>query len=165
MGHGLIVGAPSGGETEGARRVARLLANAGFDVTLSANVRQAIWYKLWGNLTMNPVSALTGATVDRILGDPLLREFCSAAMREAAEIGQRIGCAIEQAPDDRHQVTAKLGTFKTSMLQDVEAHRTIELDAIVGAVHEIGQRLGVSTPTIGALLGLARVFAQVRGLL
>jgi 2-dehydropantoate 2-reductase len=113
---------------------------------------------------MNPVSAITGATIDRLLHDPLVRDFCSAAMREAAAIGERVGCAIAQSPDDRHAVTAKLGAFKTSMLQDVEAGREIELDAIVGAVHEMGRRLGQPTPSIDALLGLARLFGRVRGL-
>ena len=85
-------------------------------------------------------------------------------MREAAAIGARIGCAIEQSPDDRHLVTAKLGAFKTSMLQDVEAGRAIELDSIVAAVQELGQRTGVATPYVSALLGLTRLFARVRGL-
>src|SRR5439155_16371458 len=125
MGQGLIVGEPAGGKSDRVQRVGDLLAHAGFDVTHSANVRYEIWYKLWGNLTMNPVSALTGATVDRILADPLAHEFCSAAMREAAAIGARIGCPIEQSVEDRHAITAKLGAFKTSMLQDVEAGREI----------------------------------------
>ena len=164
MGQGLIVGEPRGGKSERVQRVADLLAHAGFDVTHSADVRRDIWYKLWGNLTMNPVSAITGATIDRVLADPLVRSFCSAAMSEAAAIGTRIGCAIEQSPEDRHAVTAKLGAFKTSMLQDVQAGRAIELDAIVGAVHEIGTRLGIDMPHIGALLGLARLFAREHGL-
>jgi 2-dehydropantoate 2-reductase len=113
---------------------------------------------------MNPVSAMTGATIDRILADPLVREFCSGAMREAAAIGERIGCRIEQSPEDRHAVTARLGAFRSSMLQDVDAGRAIELDGIVGAVHEIGQRLGQPTPNISALLGLARLFGRVHGL-
>ena len=164
MGQGLIVGEAAGGRSDRVQRVADLLTQAGFDVTHSSRVRYDIWYKLWGNVTMNPVSAITGATIDRVLGDPLVREFCSGAMREAAAIGERIGCAIEQTPDDRHAITAKLGAFKTSMLQDVEAGRGIELDAIVGAVQEMGRRLGLPTPHIDALLGLTRLFAQVRGL-
>jgi 2-dehydropantoate 2-reductase len=164
MGQGLIVGEPRGGASERAQAAVDLLAQAGFEVKLADNVRYDIWYKLWGNMTMNPVSALTGATIDRVLGDPLVREFCSAAMQEAAAIGERIGCAIAQSPEDRHAVTARLGAFKTSMLQDVEAGRPIELDAIVGAVHEIGQRLGLATPKVAALLGLARLFARMRGL-
>jgi 2-dehydropantoate 2-reductase len=85
-------------------------------------------------------------------------------MREAAAIGECIGCPIAQSPEDRHAVTARLGAFKTSMLQDVQAGRGIELDAIVGVVREIGQRVGVATPAIDALLGLTRLFARERGL-
>ncbi len=164
MGQGLIVGEPAGGRSDRVQRIADLLGHAGFDVTHSADVRHDIWYKLWGNLTMNPISAVTGATIDRILADPELRAFCSAAMLEAAAIGARIGCEISQTPEDRHAVTARLGAFKSSMLQDVEARRPIELDAIVRAVHEIGVRLGLPAPSIAALLGLTRLFGQVRGL-
>jgi len=164
MGQGLIIGEPLGGQSARAGQVAELLTAAGFDVTHSANVRADIWYKLWGNLTMNPISALTGATIDRVLADPLTRQFCTDAMAEAALIGERIGCHIAQSPEDRHLITAKLGAFKTSMLQDVEAGRPIELDAIVTVVREIGQRVGVPTPQIDVLLGLTRLFARGRGL-
>jgi 2-dehydropantoate 2-reductase len=164
VGRRLIVGEPRGGRSERAAAVGALLSEAGFELTLSDDVRQDIWYKLWGNMTMNPVSALTGATVDRVLADPLVREFCSAAMREAAEIGARVGCPIAQDPEDRHAVTEKLGAFKTSMLQDVEAGRPIELDALVGAVREIGRRVGAATPSLDALFGLSRLFGRVRGL-
>jgi 2-dehydropantoate 2-reductase len=163
-GQGLIVGEPAGGESGRAARVAALLAHAGFDVTVSKDIRYDIWYKLWGNLTMNPVSALTGATSDRVLDDPLVMDFCTAAMREAAAIGARIGCRITETPQDRQAVARRLGAFKTSMLQDVEAGRTLELDGIVGAVAEIGRRLAVPTPSIDALLGLTRLFARVKGL-
>ena len=164
IGQGLIVGEPAGGKSDRVQRVADLLAHAGFELTHSPDVRYDIWYKLWGNMTMNPVSALTGATIDRVLGDPLVRGFCSAAMLEAAAIGERIGCKIAQTPEDRHAVTARLGAFKTSMLQDVDAGRPIELDAIIAAIYEIGQRLGLQAPNIGALFGLTRLFGRVHGL-
>ena len=176
MGQGLIVGepvpSPAAGRAAGpvalatprVQALAGLLQRAGFEATASADVRHAIWYKLWGNMTMNPISAITGATVDRVLDDPLARAFCSAAMAEAAAVGARIGCVIAQSPEDRHQVTRKLGAFKTSMLQDVEAGRGIELDALVTVVHEIAQRVGVATPMIDALLGLARLHGRVHGL-
>ena len=164
MGKGLIVGEALGGTSERAQRVVDLLAHAGFDATLAADVRYDIWYKLWGNMTMNPVSAITGAPGDQILSDPLVRAFCSAAMSEAQAIGARIGCPITQSPEERHTVTARLGAFKTSMLQDTQAGRAIELDAIVGVVREIGQRLGVATPSIDALFGLTRLFGRVHGL-
>jgi len=164
MGRGVIVGEPKAGRSERAEEVADLLAHAGLEVTHSADVRYDIWFKLWGNMTMNPVSAITGATGDRILDDPLVREFCSAAMREAATIGERIGCRIEQSAEDRHAMTAALGAFKTSMLQDVEAGRAIELDALVTSVREIGQGLGLPTQNIDILLGLTRLFGRVHGL-
>lgn len=164
MGQGLIIGEPMGGRSERAAKLGALLQRAGFDITVSANVRQDIWYKLWGNMTMNPVTAITGAASDQVLDDPLVREFCSAAMREAAEIGARIGCAIAQSPEDRHAVTRKLGSFRTSMQNDVDAGRTIELDALVTVVREIAMRLGIGTPNIDALLGLTRLFARVHGL-
>jgi len=165
MGQGLIIGEPAGGRTARAQQVVDLMAGAGFDATHSDNIRQDIWYKLWGNLTMNPVSAITGATGDVLLADPLVRAFFSAGMTEAAAVGARIGVPIEQSPEDRHAITAKLGALRTSMLQDVDAGRPIELDAIVTVVHEIAQRVGVPTPNIDAMLGLTRVFARVRGLL
>jgi 2-dehydropantoate 2-reductase len=163
-GHGLIVGEPDGRSTPRLARIAALLADAGFEVTQSSRIQYDIWYKLWGNLTMNPVSALTGATADRVLDDPLVRDFCRAAMAEASLIGERIGCKVEETPAERHAVTRKLGAFKTSMLQDVEAGKPLEIDAIVGSVREIGQRVGVATPNIDAILGLIRLFGQSRGL-
>ena len=164
MGQGLIIGEPLGGPSDRVQALAALLQRAGFDTTASADVRRDIWYKLWGNMTMNPLTAITGATVDKVLDDPLTRAFCTRAMGEAATVGAMIGCAIDQTPEDRHQVTRKLGAFKTSMLQDVEAGRPIELDALVTVVQEIAQRVGVTTPSIDALLGLARLHGQMRGL-
>ena len=164
MGHGLLIGEPGGGRSERVQRLAELLNHAGFEATHSADVRYDIWYKLWGNMTMNPVSAITGATVDRLLDDELVRGFCSAAMQEAGRIGARIGCPIAQSPEERHALTRKLGAFKTSMLQDAEAGRALEIDALVAAVQEIGHRVGEATPNIDALLGLVRLFGRVRKL-
>jgi len=164
MGRGLIVGEPRGGVSERVGALAGPLAAAGFEVTVSQDIRRDIWYKLWGNMTANPVSAMTGATCDRILADPLVLAFCHAVMREAAAIGAKLGCPIEQAPEDRSKITARLGAFRTSMLQDAEAGRPLELDAIVGVVHELGRRLGMPTPNIDALFGLARLFGRVHGL-
>jgi 2-dehydropantoate 2-reductase len=163
-GMGLIIGEPDGSASPRLDRVRTLLAAAGFDVTVSPAIRHDVWYKLWGNMTMNPVSALTGATGDRMLDDPLVRSFCSAAMREAAQIGAKIGCTIDQDPEARHALTRELGAFKTSMLIDAERQRPIELDAIVTAVHELGRRTAVPTPNIDALLGLTRLFARTHGL-
>lgn len=164
-GMGLIIGEPDGSTSERLGRLHALLSTAGFDVTSSAAIRHDIWYKLWGNMTMNPVSAITGATGDLVLDDQLVRGFCTAAMLEASAIGARIGCVIGQDPEARHAVTRELGAFKTSMLVDAERGRPIELDAIVTVVHELGRRIGVPTPNIDALLGLTRLFARTRGLL
>jgi 2-dehydropantoate 2-reductase len=141
-----------------------VLRAAGLDATVSPSIRADIWYKLWGNMTMNPVSALTGATTDRILDDPLVNAFCRSVMAEAAAIGARIGCPIEQSPRDRNEVTRRLGAMRTSMLQDAEAGRPLELDALLTSVREIGRAVGEPTPNLDALLGLSRLNARVRGL-
>ena len=164
FGERLIVGEPRGGASARRDAVVAALAAAGLQVERSDDIRRDIWFKLWGNMTMNPVSALTGATADRILDDPLVAAFMLRAMAEAAEIGGRIGCPITQSGEERMGVTRQLGAFKTSMLQDAEAGRGLELDALVAAVHEIGERVGVPTPNIGALLGLTRLMARQRGL-
>ena len=164
FGNGLIVGEPAGGESPRVQALAALLQRAGLNATVSPQIQKDIWYKLWGNMTVNPVSALTGATTDRILGDELVRGFISAVMLEAKAIGERIGIPIDQQPADRHAVTLKLGAFKTSMLQDVEARKPVELDALVSVVRELGQLTGVPTPFTDALLGLSRLQAQTLGL-
>jgi 2-dehydropantoate 2-reductase len=163
-GTGLIIGEPGHADSGRVQDLARVLRTGGLDVTVSAEIHKDVWYKLWGNLTINPVSALTGATSGRILGDDLVRAFCESAMREVQEIGARIGCPIAETPEDRIEVTRKLGDFKSSMLQDAEAGRTLELDALVGAVREIGALVGVPTPTVDALFGLTRLSAEMREL-
>lgn len=164
FGNRLIIGEPSGQRTERLATLADLLTRGGFEVELSPQIQKDAWYKLWGNMTVNPVCAMTGATTDKVLDDALVRGFISAVMLEAKEIGARIGIPIEQQPDDRHQVTRKLGAFKPSMLQDVEAGKPVELDALVTVVKELGELTGVATPYTDALLGLARLHARVRGL-
>jgi 2-dehydropantoate 2-reductase len=164
FGNKLIVGEPSGEKTARVQQLVRLLERAGFETVLSEQIQKDAWYKLWGNMTVNPVSAFTGATTDRILDDELVRGFISAVMLEAREIGARVGIPIAQMPEDRHQVTRKLGAFKTSMLQDVEAGKPVEIDALVGVVKEMGELTGVATPFTDALLGLSRLHARVHGL-
>lgn len=164
FGNGLIVGEPSGQPTPRVQALHALLQKAGFDARLSAQIQKDVWYKLWGNMTVNPISALTGCTTDLILADDLVRGFISTVMLEARDIGERIGIPIAETPEDRHAVTRKLGAFKTSMLQDVEAGRAVELDALVSSVRELGQLTGVATPFTDALLGLARLQARQRGL-
>jgi 2-dehydropantoate 2-reductase len=164
QGQGLIIGRPDGVQDSRLQAWAELLNDAGFAVTLSGRIQRDVWFKLWGNMTMNPLSALTGAPCDRILDDPLVRAYASAVMREAQALGAAIGIPITDDPEARHAVTRKLGGFKTSMLQDCEAGRPLELDALVGAVREIGTHLGLATPHIDALFGLTRLMAQQRGL-
>jgi 2-dehydropantoate 2-reductase len=155
----LIIGEPSGALSERLARVASVLAHAGFDAEQSATIRQDIWYKLWGNMTMNPISALTRATMDKITSDPLIAAFAVAVMNEAKEVGSRIGCVISESAEDRMNVSRKLGAIKTSMLQDVEAGRALEIDALLAAPREIAGKVGVATPNMNALHGLVRLMA------
>jgi 2-dehydropantoate 2-reductase len=164
FGDRFIVGEPGGGSTPRLAAVADLLRAARLQVEVSPRIELDVWLKLWGNMTMNPVSALTGATMDRVLDDPLLRRFVSDAMVEARAIGDALGLPITMTPEERHVITRKLGAVRTSMLQDVDAGRPIELDALIGSVSEMGRRVGVDTPNIDALLGLTRLFGRVRGL-
>jgi 2-dehydropantoate 2-reductase len=158
QGNGLIMGEASGQSSERVAKLVETFAAAGFNASASDQIQRDVWYKLWGNMTMNPISAITGATTDKILGDDLVRGFVTSAMLEAKEIGARFGIPIDQAPADRHQVTMKLGAMKTSMLQDVLSRKAVEIDALVGQVTQ------VPTPFIDALLGLSRLHARTLGL-
>jgi 2-dehydropantoate 2-reductase len=164
FGNKIIVGEPSGERSERVLALAALLQAGGLEAPVSEQIQRDIWFKLWGNMTMNPVSAFTGALSSDIMDDELVLAFCSRAMREARAIGIGFGVAIDQEPADRHAVTRKLGAFKTSMLQDVEAGKAVELDALVASVRELGQLTGVPTPEIDTLLGLARLHARMHGL-
>ncbi|WP_025597556.1 2-dehydropantoate 2-reductase [Burkholderia sp. WSM2230] len=164
QGNGLIIGEAAGRPSERVKALTGMLVAAGFNASMSEQIQRDVWYKLWGNMTMNPISAITGATTDRILSDELARGFVTSIMLEAKEIGARFGIPIDQDPEDRHAVTLKLGAMKTSMLQDVQAGKAVELDALVSAVRELGQLTGVKTPYTDALLGLARLHARTLGL-
>jgi 2-dehydropantoate 2-reductase len=160
----LIVGEPLGGNSDRVQDLRASLDTAGIATVASPDIRMEIWFKLWGNMTMNPMSALTLSTMDRLLDDPLLRNFALQAMEEARAIGSLIGCSITDSGEARMDVTRKLGAFKTSMLQDVEAGRSIELDALLAAPLEIANDLGIAAPYLGALFGLARTMGRSRGL-
>ena len=167
FGQGLILGEPADQHGQVSARVQQLVTDlqaAGFNASASAQIQKDVWYKLWGNMTVNPISAITGATTDLILKDDLVRDFVSKVMLEAKAIGEKIGIPIAQTPEDRHAVTLKLGAFKTSMLQDVEAGKTVELDALVSGVRELGELTQTPTPYTDALLGLSRLHASTRGL-
>jgi 2-dehydropantoate 2-reductase len=162
FGDRFIIGEPGGAQTERLAAVTQALSVPGIGLEVSDAIEEAIWLKLWGNMTMNPVSALTGATLDRILDEPMVRRFVSAAMLEATAIGDRIGLSVGMTPEDRHAITRKLGAVRTSMLQDVQAGRAIELDALTASVSELGLRIGIETPNIDALLGMTRLFDAIR---
>jgi 2-dehydropantoate 2-reductase len=160
----LIIGEPDGSDSERLRKLAALLLKATFEVQVSQRIQYDIWHKLLGNMAMNPVSAVTGATLDLLLDDPLVARFCLNVMEEAKRIGNKFGCVIKESDEDRKAVTRKLGAFKTSMLQDVEAGKPVELDSFLGVVREIGEKVDEPTPNIDILFGLARLHAQVHGL-
>ncbi len=161
LGDPLVRGAAEPGR---AAAIVELMCRAGLDATVSEDIHAEVWYKLWGNMTMNPISAITGATMDLILKDDDVRAFMSRAMIEAGEVSRRIGIELPVTPEERHKLAAQLGPFKTSMLQDVEASRPIELDALVGSVIEIAGRLGLDVPNIRTLMGIARLRARQLGL-
>jgi 2-dehydropantoate 2-reductase len=160
----LIFGEPGGGRSKRVAALAALFEAAGIRAEQSEDVRRAIWYKLWGNATINPLSALTRATADRLIADPQLRAFMLDAMAELAAVGAAIGCPIEESGEDRMAVTARLGAFKTSMLQDVEAGRPIELEALLGAPREIAARSSVPTPRLDLLYSITRQLGKSLGL-
>ena len=161
-GNGLILGELDGSASARLDALSAALRSAGFDVTESARIRDDVWYKLWGNLTLNPICALTGASTGPALDDDLVRGFISRAMLEARAIGERIGCPVTQTPRDRHAVTRRLGDFVPSMLQDARAGRPLELDALTGAVRELGLLTGVPTPCVDAIHGLTRLWMSAR---
>ena len=161
----LILGEPDGGSSERIERLCSMFENAGIRCQASDNVRRAIWYKLWGNATINPLSALTRSTADKLLEDATIRAFMAEAMDELAAIGAAIDCPISESAEDRMAVTARLGAFKSSMLQDVEAGRPIELEALLGAPREIARQVNVHTPQLDSIYALTHLMAENLGLL
>lgn len=159
----LIFGEPEGHASVRASTLADLFAAVGITAKASTSIRRDIWYKAWGNMTMNPLSALTGATADRIIAD--CRPLILACMEEARQIGAAIGCPINESGEDRIAVTQRLGAFRTSMLQDLEAGRKIELEALLGAPLELARRHGVAAPNLSNLYAITRLMGQSRGLL
>lgn len=159
----LIIGEPDGDSSERLARLQALFERAGLNPDPSGNIRRSIWYKLWGNATINPLSALTRASCDRILADAECRAWMLAGMAELAAIGAAIGCPIGESGEERMAVTARLGAFKTSMLQDVEAGRPIELEALLGAPREIARKVGVETPALDRLYGVTKLMTESLG--
>jgi 2-dehydropantoate 2-reductase len=164
-GRRLIVGEPDRRSSRRVARVAEWLRRAGFDCVESADIRRDIWFKLWGNLSMNPVSLLTAATLDRIIADPLAHALCSRMMEEGGRIGAAIGIPPTIPVEEMFDRARKLGAAKTSMLQDAEHGKPVEIDALLTVTRDLGRIVGVPTPFIDSVLGLARLKATSLGLL
>jgi 2-dehydropantoate 2-reductase len=158
------IGEPNGENSARIEQLHRLLTQAGFDAPIRSDIRDEIWLKLWGNLCFNPISALTHATVDVIATDPETRAICKAMMAEAATIGERLGLHLRVDGDRRIDGMAALGPHKMSMLQDLEHGRSMEIEALVGVVAELGKLLDVPTPTVDVVLALIRQRARCASL-
>jgi 2-dehydropantoate 2-reductase len=153
----LIFGEPDGATSPRCEILAKALATSTVTPLVSPDIRLAIWTKLWGNMSMNPLSVLTGTTTGPMLDDSGVRGLVRAMMLEMQGLGTRIGLKLDMTPDDRMAITRKLGDFKTSMLRDAEAGRAIEIEPILGALVEIADRLSEPAPNLRAVLGLLRV--------
>lgn len=161
------IGELDGSMSERAQRISQCFAHAGFKAPVLDNVRAEIWLKLWGNLTFNPISALTRSTLADICQFPPTRELAAAMMREAQTIAEKLGISFRVPLERRIAGAEKVGHHKTSMLQDVEAGRAPELEALLGSVMELGRLTHTDTPNIDTVYGLthllARTLEQVRG--
>jgi 2-dehydropantoate 2-reductase len=159
-GNRFTIGEPDGTRSERAERLSQALMRAGFKAPVSKDIRSEIWVKLWGNLSFNPISALTHATLEQICSFAPTRELAARMMREAQAVGEALGVEFKISLDKRIAGAQAVGAHKTSMLQDVEAGRALELEALVGAVVELGRITGQPVPTIEAVLALARLLGQ-----
>ncbi|MDX3906033.1 MAG: 2-dehydropantoate 2-reductase [Pigmentiphaga sp.] len=163
-GDRLVFGEPGGGTSARAETVAALFSRAGFNASASADVRTDIWTKLLGNACFNPVSMLTGAHTDVMIDDSRLHDLFVAMMEEALALGSRLGLSTQVSSRDRIAFTRSLGHVKTSMLQDVEAGRPVEIDSILGALVEAAGAMRFPTPALDAVYALARMRARMLGL-
>jgi len=139
------------------------MVKAGLRAPVRTRIRDEIWVKLWGNLCFNPVSALTGSTLDRIVSEPGLRDLCRAMMSEAKIVAERLGVRFAISLDQRLAGAAEVGVHKTSMLQDLERGRPMEIDALLGAVVELGQITGERMPICASVLALLRERGRLSG--
>ena len=158
------VGEPSGERTERVERISNLFEKAGLKAPVIDNIRDEIWLKLWGNVSFNPISALTHATLDVITTDPGTRAVAKAMMLEAKEVADQQGIGFRVDVERRIEGARKVGAHKTSMLQDLERGRAMEIDPLVTVVQEMGRLQGVPTPTIDVVLALVQQRARVAGL-
>jgi len=161
-GNRISLGEPDGTRSERIRRIADALMTAGLRAPITARIRNEIWVKLLGNLAFNPLSALTGATLAQMVRDPEVADLAREVMREAEAVAARLGLDLPVSIEQRMAGAEKVGEHKTSMLQDLEAHRPLELEAIVGAVVELGQRIGVPMPHTRTLYSATKLLAECR---
>ncbi len=158
-GNRFTLGEPSGEKTERVMALSKALIEAGFKSPVR-NIRDEIWVKLWGNLCFNPISALTRATLDVIATDPETRDVSRRMMLEGKSIGEKLGVRFGVDVEKRIDGAAAVGAHKTSMLQDLERGRPMEIEALVGAVQELGRITDTSTPTIDTVLALVRLLSR-----
>ena len=159
-GNRFSLGELDGSRSERVDALSKAMMAAGFKSPVSRDIRGEIWVKLWGNLTFNPLSALTHATLEDICRFPPTRELAARMMREAQAVGEALGVEFKISLDKRIAGAEAVGAHKTSMLQDVEAGRALELQALVGAVVELGQVAGVPTPTIEAIHAVTALLSR-----
>jgi 2-dehydropantoate 2-reductase len=159
MGRKLIIGEPGGRNGPRTERLKGALSAAGFDVTLSGFIEKDFWVKLLGNVSFNPVSALTGSMADRLIADPNVKAYMVAIMREVLAIGRAVGVDADIDPEARIDMARSLGKFKTSMLQDMEAGKPLEIDGLLAGTLEIARKAGVQAPYTESLFGLIRTRA------
>jgi 2-dehydropantoate 2-reductase len=150
------LGEPSGEVSERAQRLSRLLIQAGLKAPVRPRIRDELWVKLWGNMAFNPVSALTTARLDEIIADPGTRATVRALMLEGQAVAERLGVRFAIDVDKRIEGAAEVGRHKTSMLQDLEKGRPLEIEALLGAVVEMGSWVDAPTPIGSAILSLVR---------
>lgn len=155
------IGEPSGERTERIERLHDLFLAGGLEAPILSDIRDEIWLKLWGNLCVNPISALTHATLDRITADPGTRAVCRAMMLEAKVVGERLGLKLRVDVERRLDAAHAVGAHRMSMLQDLLQGRPMEVEALVGVVAELGRITGVPMPTTDTVLALARQRARV----
>jgi 2-dehydropantoate 2-reductase len=164
-GSRLVFGEIRGGTSDRVTRLVALLQGAGLGAEQSSDIRAEVWQKLLGNACFNPVSLLTGAPTDRLIDDPGIHALFHAMMTETLAVGAAIGIHLSIKPSERMALTRKLGSVKTSMLQDVEAGRAVELEGILGALIETARVCGVRIPSCEVVYALARMRAGMLGLL
>jgi 2-dehydropantoate 2-reductase len=164
-GSKIVFGEPEGGSSDRVSRIASVFLEAGFDAHSHENIREEIWLKLLGNACFNPVSLLVGCSTDEMIDDAFLNTLFIEMMGELLELGNQLGISPDIDPQQRIAITRKLGKVKTSMLQDVEGHKPVEIEAILGALISMADLAGASIPRTRTVYALSRMRAKSLGLL